>query len=744
MSAAIAKKRGRPRKSIVPDGTPESVGERFGTELAAVTKSTTQKWTNITSPSKKTSGIKGKSKYTSEAVSKAASREKVMAKPARSLPLKTSSRSGTELPTLDPKAFERQKSSTILRQIAALKVDGELNEKAARSLATTSAASPSPPPPPPPLAQSSRRVPRSTDTQMSISDSSPEERKIPSIQSSAMPLPLTPPPTYHQWLPEPPILQLHRFQQPFSRSLSSTATTNAQQNPSDKKSLDSMRKANRMVTEASSPKARQGLNPGGFPVSYKSATRRVTAIIVAAPVAICMSWFLYERLVLGVEQKHLVGVLMTVQQKSSLSGPRPRPPQKRMPLMASRKPFNCILDDTALIAGLKRSTRDGVKKWVNSGSIRIFVPLHTLDRLRRLARSDERSSTYAEEALTWLDTITSLPDDAPNRRAVDLVHLQGGYEIFDKWDEVEQFLLPKTLLSMESDTYEDPDSATESLADLRQDAMPDNASEISRESIEARTASPVSVSSAASPGLLNATPCKDLNTLQPIGTGRPSHKKSDSNVSSMSGEEPEKKQRRAIPIALRPFFNYILWRIHQEENATAALETFILVTNDPLKQQIAHRFGIRVKKLEQLREIIAREERDIKNREQMIKREMAIANSEPVALPDAEPEAEDDDEVISQRAPPKGPQAMNGSAVWDPNAFGRAPHPPPRPVGRGMPFRARGSPVRGNFAPRAMATTPSRQPPIDLTNPIDPDVFSRPPPANRVQRGGRRRLWEPT
>lgn len=66
---------------------------------------------------------------------------------------------------------------------------------------------------------------------------------------------------------------------------------------------------------------------------------------------------------------------MTIlQQKSSLRGSVPLTPEKRM---ASRKLFNCILDDTALIAGLKKSTRDGVKKWVNNGSIRIFVPLHS-------------------------------------------------------------------------------------------------------------------------------------------------------------------------------------------------------------------------------------------------------------------------------------------------------------------------------------------------------------------------------
>jgi hypothetical protein len=42
-----------------------------------------------------------------------------------------------------------------------------------------------------------------------------------------------------------------------------------------------------------------------------------------------------------------------------------------------RKRFNCFVDDTALIAGLKKSTRDGIKKWVNNGAIQVYVPLHS-------------------------------------------------------------------------------------------------------------------------------------------------------------------------------------------------------------------------------------------------------------------------------------------------------------------------------------------------------------------------------
>jgi hypothetical protein len=66
---------------------------------------------------------------------------------------------------------------------------------------------------------------------------------------------------------------------------------------------------------------------------------------------------------------------MTIRsQKALLRGAMPQTTEQ--PLAAS-KLFNVIVDETALIAGLKKSTRDGIKKWVNNKSIRLFVPLHS-------------------------------------------------------------------------------------------------------------------------------------------------------------------------------------------------------------------------------------------------------------------------------------------------------------------------------------------------------------------------------
>ncbi|KAF2436850.1 hypothetical protein EJ08DRAFT_4788 [Tothia fuscella] len=417
-------------------------------------------------------------------------------------------------------------------------------------------------------------------------------------------------------------------------------------------------------------------------------------------------------------------------------------PNTMAPTLATRKLLNCIVDDTALIAGLKKSTRDGIKKWVNNGAVRLFVPLHTLERLRVLAKTNERVKHDARETLQWLDDIT-------NGKIAGLIQLQGAMEEYDDWAKVEELMLPETLLSMETETHSEEDNVEQTLADLHVDALPDHASSCSQESNEVRTASPLSTYSSSSPAVRTASPYTEATTLplplpQPIGTGRPSHKKSASNVSAASIESVGQKPKRGVPKSLRPFFNYILWRIHQEENAAAAMESFILVTNDSLKQQLAHRFGIRVKRLEQMREIIAREERDIKNRAEMLKKE-AEAEAEAESKSKATLQLSDDseDEVVFKRTPPKAPQAMTRARAMDPNAFARNNYGSTRGP-RGA-FRGRGGSMRGNYAPpRAMVPMAPRAAPVDLSRPIDPDSFNRASAAsNKIGRGGRRHLWEP-
>ncbi|KAF2402807.1 hypothetical protein EJ06DRAFT_554378 [Trichodelitschia bisporula] len=94
-------------------------------------------------------------------------------------------------------------------------------------------------------------------------------------------------------------LNLVRLQQQQIATMSHKATP-----PKEKPSAKGMN-AFAVNDISSRAGARGGMppRPGDLADKYKPAARRVTAIIVALPIAIVTSYFLYERVVLGVEQK---------------------------------------------------------------------------------------------------------------------------------------------------------------------------------------------------------------------------------------------------------------------------------------------------------------------------------------------------------------------------------------------------------------------------------------------------------
>ena len=38
---------------------------------------------------------------------------------------------------------------------------------------------------------------------------------------------------------------------------------------------------------------------------------------------------------------------------------------------------NCIIDETAFIAGVERGTEKGIKEWISAGLIELFIPLYS-------------------------------------------------------------------------------------------------------------------------------------------------------------------------------------------------------------------------------------------------------------------------------------------------------------------------------------------------------------------------------
>ncbi|KAJ4384166.1 hypothetical protein N0V86_001011 [Didymella sp. IMI 355093] len=436
----------------------------------------------------------------------------------------------------------------------------------------------------------------------------------------------------------------------------------------------------------------------------------------------------------------------------------------RAPEPPKRKIFNCIVDDTALIAGVKKSTRDGIRKWISQGAICLFVPLHTLTALHRLKNGNERVNADAREAVKWLDEITSSSDDAADR-----VILEGVDEAYSTWEEVEKFMLPETLLSMDDSESDDDDYHEDLESSFNALDMSDETSMSSTHSLD--DAAPKTPESPRS--MINKTKAagQEAAMKKEHVTGTADESPDRTARNSSESTRGARSPKRAVPAYLKPLFNHVLWRINKESNPDAALASYILLTNDPTKQMIASKFGIRAKRLEQLRDTVAREDREYKNHltlhriesESNMAKKNAPSTPKPLERPksshsiqDKMEEGSDDEDVVLFQRAPRGPAAItNNQRVLDPNDFGRAGHQQsPRggrgghvaPRGRGMPSpRGRGAFVpRGAYVPPGPAVRAPPAPRHDPNAPIDPNSFARPGPrASPARGGGGRKLWEP-
>lgn len=374
-----------------------------------------------------------------------------------------------------------------------------------------------------------------------------------------------------------------------------------------------------------------------------------------------------------------------------------------------------------------------------------------LEQLSRQKGANNRHGEDVRDTLDWLDDATS---KHPN-----IVTLQGAEETYENWSKVEQFAVPRSLFSETDhvDAEEDETSvsqleATTQKLDISQPNRKGSMSSLASGS--ANSAVPSSMQSARSSRSPVSPPTSPIKPFTSSNAEPKSSGKSDGQLSS-SG---------IVAVRLQPLFNYILWRIHQEINPAAALETFIFLCNDPAKTNAAKGFDIRSKRLEQLRDVVGREDREYKNRLSLLNKEVQQQNANaPAAKSAKEP-----------KSPPTAPAAMLGQqqgAVMDPNAFSRSVQSPksaaaipasPRGAHaqpargatrggmRGSP-RARGAFANGPASGRGGFVSPNarRNAPVptgQTDGQIDPNSFER-PRGGHTGRGagnGGRKLWVPT
>jgi hypothetical protein len=376
------------------------------------------------------------------------------------------------------------------------------------------------------------------------------------------------------------------------------------------------------------------------------------------------------------------------------------------------------------------------------------------------------------ETLQWLDEVTT--------KYPDVVALQGADETFENWEEVEKFAVPRTLFS-EHDEYElesEPDAnfagTPEKLAFEPGYGEGARSNGSSMQSRPGTPGSQMSFSQAPSP------------TSPPTSPARAPAQNSQAKSTVPPNARPTCSDG-AVPRSIQSLFNYILWRVHQELDPVAALESFIFLCNDANKLKFAKGFDIKVKRLEQLREAVGREDREYKNRQAVLSRESRQENI-PSVTPSQQLEksAETVPRVISSPKPPSAMVHAETSPVIDPNAFGRsaalakpdavnneprsprlkptpsAPGSPrarpstPRGAGRGSNRGSlRGNPrgrglANGSSVGRAVHTMFDSIDSIDSVSQagqIDPNSFSRPSTRGGISAsrgGGGRKLWVPT
>lgn len=401
--------------------------------------------------------------------------------------------------------------------------------------------------------------------------------------------------------------------------------------------------------------------------------------------------------------------------------------------------FHCAVDDTVLTTNISE-----IKRWASNGAITLFVPLYTLERLQAPKRGGSQAAINSREAVRFLDRVTSGKDSIPSDRIV----LQGPMEQYDNWADAEQYFLPEFV-----DEVDENNAAPAGNGDTEGDVMstPKTEVQVKPQGIARETER----DGPGLPGLPSDLSQMLLSKLnfrepQPVANVQNHIVKSSASLPSVdtqsdegsrasshsSRTSPEYAERNGTtthskrghhrststssnapptPTMLRSLFSALLWRLHQDQESTGAVQNLTLVSNDRDTQVWAQKFGIMTKNIHQLRTAIQYEEKEFKNRVKYAEKAHHVTPS-PKPLFAYENDSEEDELVFVPRARGKGAgrntasrgaansrktRAATAAAIAQADTTVEVPSQPIDP---------------DSFSRSIGATTTVRQPPLDLSS----------------------------
>lgn len=335
-----------------------------------------------------------------------------------------------------------------------------------------------------------------------------------------------------------------------------------------------------------------------------------------------------------------------------------------------------------------------------------------LERLRTLKKASAQIGVNAREAVRFLDRVTSCKHDIPANRIV----LQGPMEQYEVWDDAQAFFLPEYEVEVvegragEAELHKSEPAAdghrenqpaqhkeTQSLNEMSQMLLSKLNFKQDSDLAHSAGSGPVSLASEST----HSTPeYKNAQLVQ---------KQKAENAGIDVGRNPASVYMAPpVPEGLKPLLNSVLWRLHQP--ATPAVSnSYVLVSNDPVVQSWARKYGINVKNIHQLRTAIIYEEKEYKNHRKYL--EKTQASPEQKTLLSHEEESDEDELVFV----PRGKGASH--------AAGNRKSGPRKTTGS----KATNGVVNGNGLHKEQRF-PSRTPGSSIeipSSPIDPDSFSR-------------------
>lgn len=315
--------------------------------------------------------------------------------------------------------------------------------------------------------------------------------------------------------------------------------------------------------------------------------------------------------------------------------------------MTTRKVFRCIVDDTVMITNISE-----VKKWVLNGSITLVVPVYSwlssvsrsyhlltstaLERLALLKQDTSQIGINARQTVEFLDRVTEGKDGLP----VSAISLQGPTEQYQKWFEVEQYIIvEKGGVKQEMDKVIRPAVDRPQAENVPMDGQALASTNMLSQVLlnKLNFAKEADITPPTSPGSSNEHSAKtspDITAAKPI---------LDSVI---------------VPHSLKPLVNAVVWQANNTGNAHSvkSVDELYFVSNSADTASLIRGFGVNTKNVHQLRQTIGLEDQELKNQSKYLQKypsppatTMPVDNAEPKAMFKYEEDSDEEQLVFKPR-----------------------------------------------------------------------------------------------